>query len=146
MEIRRLRTSDLEQWGRMRHALWPDIAPEAADHDMQAWLGRPDTVVFVACRPDGTLCGFVEAGSRPYADGCETSPVAYIEGWYVDAEVRQQGVGRALLAAAEVWARAEGYREIASDAHLDNTVSHRAHERAGYIEVERVILFRKSLG
>jgi aminoglycoside 6'-N-acetyltransferase I len=144
--IRRFQAPDLPDWGRMRRELWPDISPSEGDRDMRAWLARTDAVVFVACRTDGSLCGFVEAASRPYADGCDTSPVAYIEGWYVDADMRRQGVGRALLAEAEAWARAAGYREIASDALLDNAVSHRAHERAGYGEVDRVVLFRKWIG
>jgi GNAT superfamily N-acetyltransferase len=102
--------------------------------------------VFVADRGDGSLAGFVEVGARPYADGCATSPVGYIEAWYVDADVRRRGVGRALLAAAEEWARGRGYREMASDATLDNVVSHAAHARAGYEEVDRVVQFRKPLG
>ena len=86
-----------------------------------------------------------KVGARPYADGCETSPVGYIEAWYVDTDVRRRGYGRALLEAAEAWARGRGYREMASDASLDNTVSHAAHRRVGYDEVDRVIQFRKKL-
>ena len=87
----------------------------------------------------------MEVGTRPYADGCDTSPVGYLEAWYVDPDVRRQGVGRALVAAAEAWARGRGSREIASDARLDNVVSHAAHRRAGYEEVDRVVQFRKIL-
>ena len=145
MVIRRFQEPDLADWGRMRCVLWPDISPNDVDHEMRAWLFRHDAVVFMACRDDGSPCGFIEAASRPYADGCHTSPVAYVEGWYVDADMRRQGVGRALVAAAEAWARAAGYCEIASDALLDNPVSHRAHERMGYEEVGRVVQFRKSL-
>jgi len=47
-------------------------------------------------------------GVRNYAEGCETSPVAFIEGWYVDPDVRQSGLGGKLIDAAENWARAEG--------------------------------------
>ena len=105
-----------------------------------------DLEVFVAERADGSLAGFVEAGTRPYADGCDTSPVGYVEAWYVDPDVRRQGLGRSLLVAAESWARARGYREMASDARLDNVVSHGAHRSAGYEEVDRVVQFRKLLG
>ena len=101
--------------------------------------------VFVAEREDGSVAGFVEVGSRPYADGCETSPVAYIEAWYVDPDVRRSGYGRDLLKAAENWARSRGYHEMASDALLDNEISHAAHYSAGYEEVDRVVQFRKGL-
>lgn len=106
---------------------------------------RRDAEVFVAERSDGTIAGFVEVGARPYADGCDTSPVGYIEAWYVDPDVRRSGYGLALLAAAEEWARGRGYLEMASDARLDNAVSHSAHQRAGYAEVDRIVQFRKPL-
>ncbi len=79
------------------------------------------------------------------ADSCETSPVAYLEGWWVDADVRGQGIGAALIFAAEAWARARGYSEFASDTTLDNTLSQVAHERLGFVEVERAVLYRKAL-
>jgi len=106
---------------------------------------RRDAEVFVVDRGDGTLAGFLEVGTRPYADGCDTSPVAYLEAWYVDPDVRRQGHGQALLDAAERWARECGYREMASDTQLDNAVSQAAHRQAGYQEVDRVVQFRKGL-
>jgi aminoglycoside 6'-N-acetyltransferase I len=129
----------------MRLALWPDEPTAAEASDMDDWLSRPDAVVFVAARADGRLGGFAEAATRPYAEGCATSPVAYLEGWYVDPDLRRRGVGRALVAAVEQWARAAGLQEFASDALLDNVTSHRAHARLGFAEVERIVCFRKSL-
>src|SRR5688572_18200664 len=112
MEIREYRPADLAEWLRMRRALWPEIAAEAEAADAAEWLGRPDAAVLVAVRPDGQgLAGFAEVGTRPYADGCHTSPVAYLEGWYVDPDVRRAGVGAALVRAVEAWARRCGYRE-----------------------------------
>ena len=80
-----------------------------------------------------------------YAEGCKTSPVAYIEGWYVDAESRRHKLGTRLVQAAEAWARSQGLKEIASDTQLDNTVSIQAHKMLGYEEVERLVCFRKAL-
>ena len=129
----------------MSEALFPDQPREEIEAGMREARARTDTAVFIAERDDGTPCGFVEVGTRSYAEGCESSPVPYIEAWYVDPDVRRGGVGRALLAAAEDWARSLGYREIASDALLDNVVSHRAHLGSGYSEVERIVVFRKTL-
>ena len=145
MHVRPLEPSDWNEWRRMRAALWPDEPSASTDPDMRAWNDRADARVFVAERANGSLCGFVEVGTRPYAEGCETSPVGFIEGWYVDPDVRRHGCGRALIEAAEEWARSAGYTEMGSDALLDNLVSHRAHERLGYTEVERLVAFRKSL-
>jgi len=78
-------------------------------------------------------------------DGCRTSPVAFLEGWYVDADCRGSGVGGALLDAVEAWARARGLHELGSDALLHNEASQRVHERLGFIEVERAVRYRKPL-
>ena len=129
----------------MRRSLWPDIGPDEAA-DAAAWLAQPGTVTLVAVRPGGVgLAGFAEFGTRPRAEGCESGPVAYLEGWYVDPDVRRRGIGAALIHAGESWARERGYRELASDALLDNAASHAAHQSLGFEEVERVVLFRKSL-
>lgn len=129
----------------MNRALFPGISVEEDVAEMRATLERTDAAIFVLERPDGSLAGYVEAGERSIADGCLTSPVGYIEAWYVDPDARLGGNGRALLRAAEGWAREHGHAEMASDALIDNEVSHRAHEHSGYIEVARVVTYRKDL-
>lgn len=145
MHIRPYRESDFSEWLRMSIALFPAHSASELAPGMRDFLAREDGAVFIAERPDGTVGGFVEVGSRPYADGCDTSPVGFIEAWFVDEDIRRTGCGRALLEAAEGWARARGYTEMASDALLENVVSHRAHEASGYQEVERAVRYRKSL-
>ena len=143
--IRVWRKDDLDEVVRLSLALFPYAAPEEHRREIQTLLERDDARIFVIERQGGGLGGFVEAGTRSVADGCDSSPVGYIEAWYVDPDLRRSGLGRALLAAAEDWARQRGYTEMASDALIDNEVSHRAHRNAGYIEVDRVITYRKQL-
>lgn len=94
---------------------------------------------------DGVLGGFVSLSLRPWAEGCQGEPVPYVEGWYVTEARRRQGIGRALIEAAERWARSQGFTEIGSDALLDNAVSLRAHRRLGFVPTERLQFFRKDL-
>ena len=141
MKVRQYQPADRRAYQTLREKLWPDCS----DADNDSWFARDDATTFLAFRDDGSMCGFVEVGSRPYAEGCESSPVGYIEGWWVDADMRRRGVGRALVEAAEGWARRKGYREIASDALIDNDVSHTSHRALGYSEVERLVMFRKTL-
>lgn len=82
---------------------------------------------------------------RDYAEGCGSRPVGYLEGWYVIPEARRRGIGRALVEAAEAWARARGCTEMASDTELANRLSQMAHSRLGYEETERLVHYRKSL-
>ena len=85
----------------MRCALWPHHTAAEHEAEMRAWLTRSDTAVVVCVRQRGGLCGFAEVSARPYADGCRTSPVAFLEGWYVDPDFRGEGVGRALVETIE---------------------------------------------
>ena len=146
MRIRAVERADAAEWLRMRTTLWPSDghAPEIEEYFRSG--GSPLlTVVFVAERAHGTLAGFVEVGLRAYAEGCESTPVPFIEGWYVDADARGTGVGAGLMRAAEQWARDQGYREMASDVEIDNDRSIAAHRALGYEEVARLVCFRRAL-
>ena len=143
--IRRATQADKPEWLRMRQTLWPDHTAEEFTMQSEEILNDPMQPVFVVQRPDDKLGGFLEAGTRKYAEGCETSPVGYIEGWYVDEDLRERGIGKALVEAAEEWARSQGLTEMASDTWLDNDVSIHAHLNMGYEETERLIHFAKKL-
>ena len=144
LAIRPVTASDSAEWLRMRELLWPGDghAPEiAAYFDAESRAG----VTLVAARPRGGLGGFVEVEIRSYAEDCETSPVPYIEGWYVDEDLRRAGVGRALVDAAIQWARDAGFTEIGSDTLADNAVSIAAHLALGFEKTAELVTFRRSL-
>lgn len=141
--VRTAGAHDVPELLRLRAALWPDDDIDAAG--LAAFLAGPDAVVLLAEARDGKPAGFVEVGLRSYAEGCASSPVAYIEGWYVEPEWRRKGVGRLLMTHAEAWTRSRGLTELASDALLENEVSHAAHRAVGFEEVERIVTFRKEL-
>jgi aminoglycoside 6'-N-acetyltransferase I len=142
VNIRMVQNTDKRDYLRMRLALWPD---EEHEEELEAFFEQPTWTTFVAERPDGKLCGFLELGQRNYAEGCETSPVAFIEGWYVNPDVQRQGIGRKLVEVAEVWAREHGFTEMGSDALIENETSLKAHTALGYQEIVRVVCFAKKL-
>jgi aminoglycoside 6'-N-acetyltransferase I len=154
-KVRPVEPRDAVQWIGLRAALWPEEDREAHRAevsrflaDLAPGLGAMPEAVLVAIEPGSVtpaLLGFAEVSRRLYAEGCETSPVGFLEGWYVVPEHRRQGVGRALVAAAEAWARSLGCREFASDALAENTLSTTAHRALGFEEVEVIRCFRKSL-
>jgi len=145
--IRRVRAEDRPEWLRMRLLLWPDHTTVDMLAEMNEILaGADQSPVFVVQETtENQLCGFLEGGVRKYADGCETGPVAYIEGWYVDEDMRRQGVGGLLVRGFEAWARQQGFTEVASDTWLDNQESIAAHLSLGYAEMERLVHFAKKL-
>ena len=146
MDVRLVKFTDFAEWLRLRCLLWPTTGIEEHSVEMNEWFARADAAVLVAARDDGSgLGGFAEIGTRSVVDESATTPVAYLEGWYVDADVRRQGVGAALVRAAENWARGNGFREFASDVELDNIVSQRAHASLGFRETSRAVNYIKVL-
>ena len=95
--------------------------------------------------PDGNAIGFAEVSIRRSANGCDSQPVPFVEGIWVDPQFRLRGIGAQLIAHIEAFVTARGFHELGSDALIDNTASHAAHRGWGFAETERVIYFRKLL-
>ena len=143
--IRRATDEDKPEWLRMRHGLWSDAPLEYLALDLDDLLADDDTAVFIAFNENNQPVGFIEVSLRSFAEGCETSPVGYIEAWFVGELVRLQKLGRELVQIAEQWARGKGCSEMASDTWLENEASIAAHLRMGYHEADRLVHFVKRL-
>jgi aminoglycoside 6'-N-acetyltransferase I len=143
--IRRATRKDLPQWAWLRQALWPDCTVADSGNDIAKFLSQPEQYETFVAADGKRLVGFLEASLRSYAPKCKTSPVGFIEGWYVEPKYRRSGVGRAFVDSAERWAIGRGCTEMASDALLENALGHKAHKAIGYEEVERQVCFRKAL-
>jgi aminoglycoside 6'-N-acetyltransferase I len=143
-KIRAATAADRKEWERMRRALWPDCKGARAALEMRELLSDPEKFgVIVIDRGDGRLGGFVELALRDGVDGAAREMTAYVEGWFVDPDLRGNAWGRKLIAAASGWAAERGMIELASDAELWNTDAIAAHRRVGFREVERLVLFLK---
>ena len=145
--IRAAQPRDIDEWIRLRAALWPDDLEEHRAEAERFFAGHrhEPAEVLLAVNDQGRAIGFAELSIRNIVDSCTTDRVAYLEGWYVDPSVRRQGVGSALIAGAERWAVEQGCKEFGSDSLIDNEASHLAHRALGFEETGRVINFRKDL-
>lgn len=125
--------------------LWPANDEAALRAEFEALAADPRAAVFLA-REGERAAGFAHCQLRTdYVEGTDSSPVGYLEAVYVLPEYRSRGLGRALVAACEAWARRRGCREFASDCELLNAASLRFHLRLGFEEANRIICFRKAL-
>jgi aminoglycoside 6'-N-acetyltransferase I len=134
----------------MRQALWPEMREaeniQETKQETEALDEGAKAFVRLARDGQGKVAGFVEATLRTdYVNGCETSPVVFLEGIYVDPWARRQGAARRLVEAVQQWAGQMHCSEMASDALLENTDSHAMHRGLGFEETERVVYFRKDL-
>ena len=144
MEIRKATPSDSMTLAVLASRMWEhgpaELEPEFAD-----LTASTEAACFLAC--DGIQAiGFAQCQLRhDYVEGCETSPVGFLEGIFVENDYRRSGVARALLSACEDWARSVGCSEFASDCEIDNHDSLAWHLKAGFEEVNRTIWFAKKL-
>jgi len=150
MIVRRANLDDHAELVALRAALWPDAPRDENRAEVRGILsGQPPSTLPLTCfvaASGGRLLGFVEVGLRSHADGCNPAqPCGFIEGWYVRPEAAGAGVGRALIARAEAWARDQGCVELASDTWTENRSGIEAHLAVGFEEVDRCTNFRKSI-
>lgn len=143
--VREMGASDRAVWAEIRGSLWPDDSLEMHLREIDEMLVAIDAWGFIAEFVDGVAAGFAELALRKYANGCTTRPVPFLEGIWVKAEFRRQGIGARLVKYAGAFAIARGFLEMGSDAEIDNRISHAAHLGWGFSETERVVYFRKAL-
>ena len=146
IRVRPVTPFDAGAWLRMRCALWPEGSESEHRAEVERFFAgtlREPLATLLAVNPAGDAVGFAELSIRTYAEDCLTDHVAYLEGWYVVPDARRQGVGKALVRAAEDWARTQGCTEFASDALIDNHVSAAAHRALGFQETVQIRCFRK---
>ena len=80
--VRRINDEDRDEWFQMRKGIWPEAPDEYLRSDMGKILAGESDVVFMAF-VDNAPAGMIEVHLREYGEGCETSPVGYIESWFV---------------------------------------------------------------
>jgi aminoglycoside 6'-N-acetyltransferase I len=143
--VRQMGTNDRAIWLDMRIALWPDETPRDHAEMIDEMLSGDDAWGLVAEAGDGAATGFAEIAVRKYANGCDTRPVAFLEGVWVKPKFRRRGIGARLIVQAQTFLAARGFRELGSDTRIDNHASQAAHLAWGFSETERVVYFRKRL-
>jgi aminoglycoside 6'-N-acetyltransferase I len=143
VKIRQAMESDYSSWIDMRKKLWPEAGFDELK-ELAHLVQSKDFVCYFA-EVNGQIAGFIEVASRPYANGCSSSPVAFVEGIWVDIAFQKQGIGRKLILKAEEWARSCGMKELGSDTRIESEHSIYAHTAWGFIETERVVYFCKML-
>jgi aminoglycoside 6'-N-acetyltransferase I len=148
MKILPARPEHLNQWAQLRIKLWDwdTIADHRQEADDLYFSGKHPRAAFVAINEHAQIVGFAEAAlRRDYVESCETSPVVFLEGIYVEPGARKNGVARALSEAVAAWGKGQGCTEYASNALLDNVDSHNFHAAIGFDETERVVYFKREL-
>ncbi len=145
MIVRAVTDADHPAWAEMRSKLWPEADPKELESELASLFALDPPYTVYMAEEDGKQIGFIELWVRSYAEGGPPEPSAYVEGLWVDPDHRRSGIATALLAKAEEWARAKGFKWLGSDAELGNRDSHAWHKAAGFLTVEQLVVFGKPL-
>jgi GNAT superfamily N-acetyltransferase len=104
-------------------------------------LARPDQQ-FIVAEEGNRLLGWVHVQLVEYV---ESGTFAVIGGLVVDRAHRRQGIGAALMAQAETWARAQGCAVMRLWSSTTRTPAHRFYEGLGYANIKTQYSFVKAL-
>jgi GNAT superfamily N-acetyltransferase len=79
-------------------------------------------------------------------DAVEKPPEAVVQALVVRDGIRGRGLGRAMMACAEDWARAQGYRHLSLSSQVSRDGAHAFYRGLGYELYATSHHFRKTLG
>jgi aminoglycoside 6'-N-acetyltransferase I len=146
LQIRAATVPDHEDWARLRALLWPDADAAELLDELPGLVTGPNALrAWLLIDGHGDPVGFIELSMRNMLDGTPRDPFPYLEGLWIAPDHRRTGAARDLLKSVETWARDAGHTELGSDASLDNGESHEWHAACGFEEVERIVLYYKTL-
>ncbi|MBE5779870.1 MAG: GNAT family N-acetyltransferase [Clostridiales bacterium] len=145
MDIRKAEMNELNAAVELAMHLWPDGERQERLDELKVLVTGPESVIFLAW--DGEIpAAYAQCQLRhDYVEGCDSSPVGYLEGVYVEPAYRGSGLAAQMLEKCQQWSRERGCTEFASDCELENGASLRFHMKNGFEEAGRIICFVKKL-
>jgi len=129
MDLRCFRPSDLETLCKIDQVCFPPGVFYSRE-EMAAFIAQPNASTWVAEEGEA-IVGFLVADRQPKRVG-HIITIDVVEAW------RRRGVGRALMQAAEDWARLEGLRLMSLETAESNLVAQRFYRARGYEPVEKI--------
>jgi len=139
--VRKAAPADADRLADLSTALGYPMAPDEASRRLGEISDHPDHRLLVA-DIEGRVEGWIQV-SLPRV--FETLLQAEIAGLIVDEAARGGGIGRALLGAAEEWARAQGCLAIRVRSNVARERAHAFYEREGFAIIKTQRVFEKRL-
>lgn len=143
--IKKARKNDAKILATMAIKIWDNESIDELENEFIDISQSTDSICFIKYI-DKKAVAFANVALRyDYVEGCQTSPVGYLEGIFVERNYRKNYYGKDLVKRCELWARSKGCVEFASDCLLENKDSLAFHLAIGFVEANRIICFKKSL-
>jgi GNAT superfamily N-acetyltransferase len=141
MTIRSVEPRDAAEVARLATQLGYPSTPDQVAQRLEVLAAKSESAVFVA-EGEGRLDGWISIQGRQQV---ESDPDAIIDGLVVDEAARRKGVGRALIAAAEAWARERRFGSVRIRSNTVRVDARRFYESVGYEVFKTQNAFRKAL-
>lgn len=141
MTIRPAAAADRDALAALAGQLGYPSTPAAIGARWEALARLPDHAVLVA-EAGGRVVGWVHVGRRILL---VSDPVVEVLGLVVDEACRGRGLGRALLAAAEAWARGRGESRVVLRSNVKREAAHAFYLGTGYTHEKSQKVFGKEL-
>ncbi|MCW4630425.1 GNAT family N-acetyltransferase [Marinomonas rhodophyticola] len=112
INIRSIRHQDCNAWSALRVEFLPEIKNiNQAEVDAFFHGSHPNVQeVLIALDDAQKMVGFIELNLRDNVPGSSQQTTPYIEAWFVSPDCQGQGIGKALIHAAEEWAKQKGFQ------------------------------------
>jgi len=140
--VRRPTEHDADAISRLASDLGYPASAEIMRVRIRAVSESPSDSLFVAADSPGIVIGWLHAHS---AHLIESGFRVEILGLIVSATARRAGIGRALVAEAERWARSIGAEVVVVRSNVKRVESHAFYPALGYTPAKTQLVYRKSL-
>jgi len=140
--VRPMTGADAERVAFLSGELGYPATPDQIRARLLAMEANPESSALVASDAEGRIQGWVHVYGRRHV---ESDGSAEIGGLVVDPASRGLGIGRALLGAAESWARERGYGRVTLGSSTVRAEAHRFYERLGYTIVKTQYRLQKPI-
>lgn len=142
IRVRPAQASDVTMLAELSRQLgYPVAVEEMASRLRRVREGAIGEVFVAVAGYDSPILGWTHVVPRLHL---EEAPFAELAGLVVADSARSLGIGAALLAAAETWARAAGFAMMRVRSNVLRDRAHRFYERAGYQRIKAQAVFHKS--
>lgn len=141
MKLTKIKRNQFHLWAHYRNAVYKSLSDKFHEIEMEKIFNDTDWFCYFLTDENNRIIGLIELSSRNIVDGCLSSPVAYIEGIYIEEQYRGKGAGRETMNAVHQWCKQRGFTELAADTELDNIDAQHYFNALGFKETYRVVEF-----
>jgi len=139
-EIRPAKTSDAVEIARLSAELGYSISIDEIHAALDRLLADSRHLIAVIDGHGDRLLGWMHVEQRT---SMQTADRAELIGLVVDSAARRRGLGRALVDAAEQWARSLGLTTVTVRSNVTRELSHPFYEALGYVREKTQHSYRK---